>query len=202
MYLACDALADGAEDVPGRGPLGLVWAALGVVRHVHPGACLMELSQGDGVQQAPGWLGGRVPVAGLLRRGGPRFWAKAVRRGVVVSRGSPVAASHALAMPAQTFRASGQSFTSCVTVSSWCSPAPSGGTWRRGPSLPCTSVCLASARGVLWPTGGGALHRESPAWQMPSASLHRCPLFCARRARRSRVAVSLRLLRLLCTYLR
>ena len=29
----------------------------------------------------------------------------------------------------------------------------------------------------------GALPRESPAWQMPSASLHRCPLFCARRAR-------------------
>jgi hypothetical protein len=33
---------------------------------VHPGACLVELQQGDGVQQAPGRLGGRVPVAGLL----------------------------------------------------------------------------------------------------------------------------------------
>ena len=77
LHLARDALADGAEDVPGRGPLGLVWAALGVVRHVHPGACLVELQQGYGVQQAPGGLGGRVPDAGLLGSGGPGLWAKA-----------------------------------------------------------------------------------------------------------------------------
>ena len=120
----------------GEGGDGAAWGELGVEE------ATWGLGRGGG-------RGGTSPGAeGPLRL--PEGWCRG-------TRGSPVAASHALAMPAQTFRASGQSFTSCVTVSSWCSPAPSGGTWRRGPSLPCTSVCLASARGVLWPTGGVAL---------------------------------------------
>jgi hypothetical protein len=51
---ACDPLVDGTEYVSGRGPLCIVRAAWGVVRRVEPGACLVELQQGDSVQQAPG----------------------------------------------------------------------------------------------------------------------------------------------------
>ena len=54
-------LADGAEDVPGLSLAGLARAFWVVVRHVGPSAGLVQLEQGDRVEEPPRRLPGVVP---------------------------------------------------------------------------------------------------------------------------------------------
>ena len=103
------------------------------------------------------------------------------------TRGSPVAASHALAMPAQTFRASGQSFTSCVTV---CFPRDA-----RPPPLeaPGAEGLLSLALLCALPVPVVYCGPQVVALSLGNRRRGRCrarasiavlsPLFCARRAR-------------------
>ena len=54
-------LADGSEDVPGLSLAGLARAFRVVVRHVGPSAGLVQLEQGDRVEEPPRRLPGVVP---------------------------------------------------------------------------------------------------------------------------------------------
>ena len=70
-------LAYSSEDVSGLGLAGLSLAFRVVVRHVGPGACLVELEQGDCMEKAPCWLPGRIPSYFLAQGIVWRPWSEA-----------------------------------------------------------------------------------------------------------------------------